>query len=284
MKFGAHFSASKGLPGLIDQADAVKADAIQLFARNPRGRGESKIEPEDAKAFRDEIKKRKWTVVIHAPYYVNIGSGVDRNRRIAVEVAAADLEKADYIGADYVVVHMGTPGDDRELKDCTPLAIKAVKDVLKKTPKVKAQLLLEVGAGPNRVGGTFEQLAAILKGVKSPRVGVCLDTAHVYLAGYDIRGKGMKKVLDEFDKKVGLKHLKVIHVNDTQSELGSGHDRHYHLGKGTVGLETFKTLMKDKRLKDKVFILETPKEDKGSGIGDNPDLVNLKLLKKFAGK
>lgn len=284
MKLGAHFSAAKGLAGLIEQAEAVDADAIQLFARNPRGRGETKIAPEDAKAFREELKKRKWTVVIHAPYYVNIGSGVDRNRKIAVEVAAADLEKADYIGAGYVVVHLGTPGDGHtELEDCTPLATKAVKDALKKAPKSKAMLLLEVGAGPNRVGGRFEQVAAILNGVKSTRVGVCLDTAHSYLAGYDLRGAKMKDVLDEFDKVIGLKHLKVIHVNDTQSELGSGHDRHYHLGKGTIGRKAFQVLMEDRRLKDKIFILETPKEDKGSGIGKDPDLKNLKLLKRFAG-
>ncbi len=255
---------------------------MQIFARNPRGRGETKIPADDAKAFRELLKKRGWTLVIHAPYYVNIGSGVDRNRKIAVEVAAADLEKADYIGADYVVVHLGTPGDGADLDDCTALAVKAVKDALKKAPKSKATLLLETGAGPNRVGGSFEQLAAILKGVDSKRVGVCIDTAHMFLAGHDVRDAGMKEVLDEFDKTVGLKHVKVVHVNDTQSALGSGHDRHYHLGKGEIGRKAYQTLMSDKRLKDKIFILETPKEDKGSGLGSDPDKKNLALLRKFA--
>jgi deoxyribonuclease-4 len=282
MKFGAHLSIAKGLNGVVTETDAIGGNAVQIFARNPRGRGETKIPAEDAKAFRELLKERGWTLVIHAPYYVNIGSGVDRNRKIAVEVAAADLEKADFIGAEYVVVHMGTPGDGHELEDCTKLAIKAVKDALKKAPKSKAMLLLETGAGPTRVGGSFEQLSAILKGVNSKRVGVCIDTAHMYLAGYDLRGKGMKKVLDEFDKKVGLKHVKVIHVNDTQSALGSGHDRHYHLGKGTIGIDAYKVMMADKRLKDKIFILETPKEDKDSGIGDEPDKKNLALIKKFA--
>lgn len=282
MKFGAHLSIAKGLSGLVKETEALNADAVQMFARNPRGRGETKIPAEDAKAFRELVKERDWTVVIHAPYYVNIGSGVDRNRRIAVEVAAADLEKADYIDAQYVVVHMGTPGDGASLEDCTKLAIKAIKDALKKSAKSKAMLLLETGAGPNRVGGTFEQLAAILKGVGSKRVGVCLDTAHIFLADYDVRGVGMKKVLNKFDRIVGLKQVKVIHVNDTQSVLGSGHDRHYHLGKGQIGRDAYKVLMQDKRLKDKVFILETPKEDKGSGIGDEPDRKNLALLRKFA--
>lgn len=282
MKFGAHLSIAKGLDGLVKETEVLGADAVQIFARNPRGRGETKIPADDAKAFRELLKERGWTLVIHAPYYVNIGSGVDRNRKIAVEVAAADLEKADYIGADYVVVHLGTPGDGAELEDCTTLAIKAVKDALKKASKSNATLLLETGAGPNRVGGSFEQLAAILKGVDSKRVGVCIDTAHMFLAGHDVRGAGMKEVLDEFDKTIGLKHVKVVHVNDTQSALGSGHDRHYHLGKGEIGRKAYQTLMSDKRLKDKIFILETPKEDKGSGLGSDPDKKNLALLKKFA--
>ena len=284
MKLGAHLSIAKGLPGLVAATEELDADAVQIFARNPRGRGEAKIPADEAKAFRELLRERGWTLVIHAPYYVNIGSGVDRNRQIAVAVAAADLEKADYIGAEYVVVHMGTPGDGASLEDCTPLAVKAVKDALKKAPKSKATLLLETGAGPNRVGGSFEQLAAILKGVESARVGVCIDTAHVFLAGYDVRGAGMKKVLNEFDKTVGLKQLKVVHVNDTESALGSGHDRHYHLGKGKIGREAYKVLMQDKRLKEKIFILETPKEDKGSGIGADPDKKNLALLRKFAGR
>jgi deoxyribonuclease IV len=281
VKFGAHLSAAKGLPGLIAQAEALEADAIQMFARNPRGRGESVIPAEEAKSFRQELKRRGWTLVIHAPYYVNIGSGVDRNRRIAVEVAAADLEKADFIGADFVVVHLGTP-KDKSLEDCTDLTIKAVKATLAKA-KSKAMMLLEIGAGPNRVGGTFEQLAAIFKGVGSKRVGICLDTCHLFVAGYDVRGRGMKTVIDEFDRVVGLKHLKVFHVNDTQSKLGSGWDKHWHLGKGQIGREAFKVLMADRRLKDLPFILETPKEDKDSQLKD-PDRVNLGLLKKLAKK
>lgn len=283
MKFGAHLSIAKGLPALLAQAEGYGMDAVQAFARNPRGRGETKIAPEDAKAFREELAKRGWTMVIHAPYYVNIGSGVDRNRRIAIEVAVADLEKADYIGAEYVVVHLGTPGDGHTIEDCTALTIQAVKDVLAQT-KSKAKLLLETGAGPNRVGGTFEQLAAILKGVNSKRIGICLDTCHMFVAGYDIRGKKMKDVLDEFDRTIGFEHLPVIHANDTESGLGSGHDRHYHIGKGEIGREAFKVLLGDKRLKDRIILLETPKEDKGSGIGDDPDAVNLALIRKLAGK
>lgn len=282
MKFGAHLSISKGLPKLLAQAEGYGMDAVQIFARNPRGRGETKVPADDAKAFREELKKRGWTMVIHAPYYVNIGSGVDRNRRIASEVAAADLSKGDYLGAEYVVVHLGTPGDDKSLEECTPLAIKAVKEALKKAGSTKSMLLLETGAGPNRVGGTFEQLAAILKGVNSKRVGVCLDTCHMYVAGHDVRGAGMKKVLDKFGKIVGFQHLRVVHCNDTLSNLGSGLDRHYHLGKGQIGRETFKVMLTDKRLKDMTFILETPKEDKDSGLGDDPDVKNLALLKKLA--
>lgn len=282
MKFGAHLSIAKGLPNLLEHAERYGMDAVQAFARNPRGRGETKVPAADAKAFRDELKRRQWTMVIHAPYYVNIGSGSTRNRKIAAEVAVADLEKADYLGAEYVVVHLGTPGD-KELADCTELTIAAVKEVLGKT-KAKAKLLLENGAGPNRVGGRFEQLAAILEGVDSSRVGVCLDTCHAYVAGYDLRGSGMRRVLDEFDQVVGMKQLRVIHANDTKSGLGSGSDRHWHIGQGEIGEAAFRTLLRDKRLGAVPVLLETPKQDRSPQFDGDPDAVNLALLKKLAGR
>lgn len=281
MKFGAHLSMSKGPKGLLVQADELGADAIQIFARNPRGRGEAKVTEPEAKEFRAELAKRKATLVIHAPYYVNIGSGTPKNQQISRNVTKLDLEKGDLIGADYLVVHLGGSGDGFSVEDGTKYAIKTVKDILKST-KAKTMLLLETSAGTSRVGSRFEQLRQILDGIKSPkRVGVCLDTCHVFTAGYDVRGKKMKAVINEFDRVVGLKHLKVIHCNDTLSDLGGGLDRHWHIDQGQIGREAFKLLLQDKRLKDLPFILETPKEDK-TGKMKNPDRTNLALLKKLA--
>lgn len=282
MKFGAHLSISKGLPKLVEQVDSYGMDAVQIFARNPRGRGETKVAEEDAAAFRKELKDRDWKMFIHAPYYVNIGSSTPKNRAVAVEVMKLDLEKSDLLGAQGVVVHLGGAGEGFEIADGTKTAIENVKKILKETD-TKCRILLETSAGPKKVANQFEQLAEILKGIgNEKRVGVCMDTCHMFVSGYDIRGKKMKTVLDQFDAAIGLDRIDVIHTNDTLSEIGGGLDRHYHIGKGQIGEEAFTVLLKDKRLKDKTIILETPKEDKGSGLGDDPDVKNLALLKKLA--
>ena len=182
-----------------------------------------------------------------------------------------------------VIVHLGSRGDAETIEECTDHAIKTVTALLKKT-KAKTRLLLETSAGPNRVASSFEQMRAILDGVGQPdRVGVCFDTCHVFVTGYDIRGTGMKKVLDEFDKHVGLKRLDVVHCNDTQATIGSGWDKHWHIGQGEIGEAAFKHLLRDKRLKDLSFILETPKKDKSPEIKEDPDAVNTAALKRLAG-
>jgi deoxyribonuclease-4 len=282
LKFGAHLSIAKGLPALQQQVEEYGMTAVQMFARNPRGRGETQVPEAEAKSFREATTKRGWPVVIHAPYYVNVGSGSKNNQRIAREVTKLDLEKGDYIGASYVVVHMGSPGDNCTINECTEHAIRTVGEVLE-TTDAKTMLLLETSAGPKKVASRFEQMRLILDGIKQPkRVGVCLDTCHVYVSGYDISSaKGMKNMLDEFGKVVGFEHLKLIHANDTQSRLGSGWDKHWHIGQGNVGKEAFKTLLQDKRIQDLPVILETPKENPETGEKD-ADTMNLAALKRLA--
>lgn len=283
-RFGAHLSISKGLPKLVEQVDGYGMTAVQIFGRNPRGRGETKVAAADAAAFRKELHDRDWKLFIHAPYYVNIGSSTPKNRRVAVEVMKLDLEKGDLLGAQGVVVHLGGAGDGFEIADGTKTAIENVQKLLKETDTT-CRVLLETSAGPKKVANQFEQLAEILDGIgDTKRVGVCMDTCHMFVSGYDVTGKKMKTVLDQFDVAVGLNRVDVIHTNDTLSDIGSGLDRHYHLGKGSIGEEAFKVLVTDKRLQDMTFILETPKEDKGSGLGDDPDPKNLALLKKLAKK
>lgn len=282
MKFGAHLSIAKGLPALLKQVEDYGMEAVQMFARNPRGRGETKVPEDEAKAFRTTTTERGWPVVIHAPYYVNVGSGVANNQRIAREVTKLDLEKGDLIGAAYVVVHLGSPGEGSTVEECTDHAIRTVGEVLDSTD-AKTMLLLETSAGPNRVASRFDQMAKILEGVNQPkRVGVCLDTCHVYVSGYDVTGTGMKVMLDEFDSLIGFDQLKVIHTNDTQSDLGSGWDKHWHIGRGNIGDDAFKFLLNDKRVKEIPVILETPKENPDTGQKD-ADPMNLAKLKKLAG-
>ncbi len=268
------------MPGLLARSEEIGGTAIQIFARNPRGRGETVIPAEDAKAFRQELAARDGKLYIHAPYYVNVGSGQTRNQRIAIEVAAADLEKGDFLGADGVVVHLGTPGDGVTIEECTAHTVHTVTEILKKA-KTDCTLLLETSAGPKKVGSSFTQLRDILDGIGNPeRVGVCFDTCHVFVSGYDVRSTGMPKTLDEFDQLIGLERVGVFHCNDTLSALESGLDRHYHIGKGEIGEAAFRALLTDKRVQEHSFVLETPKEEKGTGYEDT-DVENIKVLKRL---
>lgn len=280
MKFGAHLSISKGLDALLAETEKIGGDAVQIFARNPRGRGETVIPEEVAAPFRAQLKERQWPLIIHAPYYVNVGSGTANNQRIAREVVKLDLEKGDLLGAEAVVVHLGTAGEGNSVDEAVPHTSETIKAILDST-NAKTRLLLETSAGTKRVGSRFEQLAEILSEVdQADRLGVCFDTCHVYTAGYDDSDKHMKEVLDAFDATVGLQHADVIHCNDTLSPLGGGRDAHWHIGLGNLGDEAFRLLVNDARLKDKTFIMETPKEPKGADI-ENPDVTNLARLRSL---
>lgn len=293
MRFGAHLSVAKGLPALLANADELGATAIQIFARNPRGRGEARVTEAEATAFRKGLRRRSAKLYIHAPYYVQVGAADARNRRIAAEVAAADLVKGDLLGADGVIVHFGGSVDEDDPDASTGHTVGTVRQALKKAGKTKCRLLLEISASHKRVGGTFEQIRGVLDGVGEPsRTGVCLDTCHLFTAGFDIRGAGATKVLNRFADTVGLRQLKVMHLNDTQSDLGQGLDRHFHIGQGRIGEAAFKNLLRDPRLRDMDFVLETPKEGwgeakrlpKGKGAPQlEADAKNLAVLRRLAG-
>lgn len=280
MKLGAHLSISKGLPAMLTEAERLGMTAVQVFARNPRGRGETAVPEDVAASFRKELAERGWPLVIHAPYYVNVGSGKENNQRISREVTKLDLEKGDLIGASYVVVHLGTPGDGFDIAKADAHTALTVKDILSGTD-ANTRLLLETSAGPTRVGSRFEQLADILTQVGQPdRLGICLDTCHLWVSGYDVRGEKMKEVIDEFDRVIGLDHLKVIHCNDTLSEFAVGRDAHWHIGMGKLGAETFRVLLNDARLQDRIFLLETPKEHPATHQ-KTADAMNMAAMKSL---
>ncbi len=280
MKLGAHLSISKGPMAMLNEAQVLGMNAVQAFARNPRGRGETIVPEADAAVFRKALADRDVPFVIHAPYYVNVGSGKPNNQRISREVTKLDLEKGDLLGASYVVVHLGTPGEEYDIATADAHTAVTVKDILDST-EARTMLLLETSAGEKKVGSRFEQLADILTQVGQPeRLGVCLDTCHLWVSGYDIRDDKMKGVIDEFERIIGLDRLKVIHLNDTQSEFARGRDAHWHIGQGQIGEGAFRELLNDARLQDKVFLMETPKDNPETGLKD-ADAVNLATLKRL---
>ncbi len=284
MLFGSHISAAGGPQNAPERAAEVGCEVFQFFSRPPQGGPGIKLTPEIIKQFKDNLKKyNQAECYIHAPYYINFASTVLRIRHSSINVIREELERGSKLGAKYLMTHLGSTklaGPKLGFYK-TWRAIQRILDGY----KGDCLLLLEISSGAgDLVGSTFEELRDLIKNVESSakykgKVGVCLDSCHMFAAGYDLRtAKAVKKTLDEFGKVVGFKYLKLMHCNDSVGEFGNNKDRHEHLGKGKIGLDGFKALVKDKRLKAANFILETPKDS------PQDDIRNLGVLRKFRGK
>jgi len=230
--------------------------------------------------FRRAIKSAKIKrTLAHDSYLINIGSPDETLYRQSVDALVAEVQRAEMLGLNYLVMHPGAhvnSGDDPSLAR----VITALDEVHARTPHVKVRILIENTAGQGScLGHRFEHLAVILKGVReSKRLGVCLDTCHMFAAGYPISSsKEYQSTMSEFRRVVGMKHLKAFHLNDSVRELGSRVDRHAHIGKGKIGVEAFRHVVTDPRFAKLPMILETPKEN-------NMDVTNLRILRKLLRK
>lgn len=283
MLFGSHVSAAGGVEKAPERAAAVGCEVFQFFSRPPQGGPAAKLTPNIITAFKNNCKKFKQAEsYIHTPYYINFASTTPRIRYGSIAVVREELERGTLLGSKYVMTHLGS------IKQAGPKlgfhktwrAIQRILDGYNGS----CLLLLEISSGAgDLVGSTFEELSSLIKNVESVgkykgRVGVCLDSCHMFAAGYDLRSKtAVKKTLDDFGRKVGFKYLKLMHVNDSAGDLGGKRDRHEHIGRGKIGLEGFRAMVQDKRLAKVNFILETPKDNPGN------DPRNLAILKKFRG-
>ena len=261
-KIGCHLSISDGYLSAAQQASAIGATTFQYFSRNPRGGSVRKIDENDIAAFNAYLKENNFAkIVAHAPYTLNACSAEPRTREFAHECMQGDLETMQYFDGFFYNFH---PGSYTTLSVDEGIAyiIKLLNDILR--PELKTTVLLEAMAGKgSEIGRSFEELKTIIGGVEhNENLGVLIDTCHVYSAGYDIVND-LDGVLEEFDKAVGLDRLKAIHVNDSMTEFGSHKDRHEKLGKGSLGLDAFARIINHEKLKDLVFILETPNEIEG---------------------
>lgn len=281
MKIGAHVSAAGGIFNAPVNAAKIGAETFQVFSRSPQGGPAPKLTKEVVGKFKAEMKRFGFTdFVIHTPYYINFASTTPRIRYGSISIVRDELERGTLLGASGVVTHLGST------KDAGPKlgfhktwrAIQRILDGYQGT----TQLLLEGSAGAgDLVGGTFEELAALIKNVESKasyrkKINICLDACHVFAAGYDLRTRAaVLATLKKFDQTVGLSRLKLLHANDSKFGLGDHHDRHEHIGRGQIGLEGFRTLMTDQKLKTVKAIIETP--------WDQTYAQDLKLLKKLRG-
>ena len=262
MKIGSHISSAKGYEAMGKQALKLGASTFAFFTRNPRGGSAKAVDKEDVEKFLTLWKAKGYgRIVAHAPYTLNACSDKPEVRRFAREAFAEDLQRMEYTPGNYYNFHPGShvgQGTEEGIRWITELLNECLYEEMTTT------VLLETMAGKgSEIGRSFEELQAILGQVRlSGKLGICLDTCHVWDAGDDIAGD-LDGVLEEFDRIVGLDRLKAIHINDSQNGLGSHKDRHARIGEGCIGLDAFVRLINHPKLEGLPFILETPNDDAG---------------------
>ena len=256
--FGCHLSASGGNLAMVNTALSIGADTFAFFTRNPRGSKAKKEDPADAARAVAALKENGFgKLVAHGAYTMNLCTADPEARAFAADILMDDLRRMAALPGNFYNFHPGSHvGQGVEAGiDQISLALRRAME-----PGYPVTVLLETMAGKgSEIGGRFEEIKAILDAVGSSRVGVCLDTCHVYDGGYDIVGD-LDGVLAEFDRIIGLDKLMALHVNDSKNPFGSHKDRHACLGEGSLGLETFRKIVTHPALRDKPMILETPNE------------------------
>ena len=262
LHLGCHLSASRGLLAMGQDALAIGATTFAFFTRNPRGGSARDYDPKEASALVDLMEGHGFgPLVAHAPYTMNLCSAKEDVREFGVRAMREDLAKLELLGGTFYNFHPGShvgQGPERGIE----LIVEGLDQVL--DPSLSSTVLLETMAGKGtEMGRSFEELAAIIAGVRHPEcLGVCLDTCHVHDAGYDILGD-LEGVLDEFDAAIGLSRLKALHLNDSKNPRGSHKDRHERIGEGELGVGTFANIVRNERLRGLPMVLETPNELEG---------------------
>ena len=275
MYFGAHVSSSGGLQNAPLNAAAFGCEVFQFFSRSPQGGPAPKLTPEMVEEFKancSEHDMKEW--VIHAPYYINFANVEERIRNNSIRIIREELERGSVLGAKYVMFHPGSAKDVGEEKG-RQYVIDGIKEIYEKYTGT-TELLIEISAGAGAViGDRFEEVAELLDGVGRPDLNVCFDTAHAFASGYDLRTEEtVHQTFAEFDKIIGLSRLKMSHCNDSKVELGARKDRHEHLGKGFIGLDGFKAIVKHPKLAHINLYLETE-----PGELREEDLATLKKMR-----
>ena len=277
---GAHLSIAKGLDNALYNAKKLECNALQIFTKSPTAWKERLISDKDADCF--ESAKNETgikTVISHASYLINIASPEKEKYNMSCNALKHEFIRSGMLGISNVVLHPGSHMGSG-CKTGIRLIAEGINELFLATPDLKTMLLLETTAGQGTsIGHRYEHIASIMQQVENKsRLGVCLDTCHIFAAGYDIRTRqAYERTMDAFDSIIGLEHLLLFHLNDSKKKLGSRVDRHEHIGKGFIGIKPFEFIMSDAKFVKIPKIIETPKE-KG---GKNWDRINIELLKSL---
>ena len=280
MKIGAHVKTSGGVDKAIDRAEAIGAETIQIFSGAPQAWRRKEYRPEEVEAYKTRVVETGIEpAFVHGVYLVNLATDIQDNLAKSLHALTHDMNVCHLLGAAGVIFHIGShrgAGYDQVLRQ----VVESIGNVVEATPE-DTWLILENSAGMGgAIGSSFAELGGIIREAGSPRVKVCLDTQHMFAAGYDVRTKdGLEAAMSEFEAEVGLDRLVAVHANDSKCDLAGGLDRHENIGEGHIGLDGFRSVMSHPAFKDVPFLLETPGFDK---LG--PDLRNVETLKSVREK
>jgi deoxyribonuclease-4 len=279
VRIGVHVSIAGGLDRAVDRAVERGCDVFQIFSRSPRGWRAKDLSSDEVDRFRTKMEVSGTALAVdHMPYLPNLASPREEVYSRSVDLLMAELDRCQRLGLPYLVTHLGShlgsgwETGKKRIVDALDAALSdANRDVM---------LLLENTSGTkNSMGSSFEEIAAIIDavGTSSFRVGVCLDTCHLFTAGYDLRTKGdLHSTLEQFDQFIGLNRLKLVHLNDSRGTFGSRLDRHEHIGLGEIGIEGFREILQNEFLRGLPMILETPVDKRRDDAG------NLKAVRELA--
>ncbi|WP_316506716.1 deoxyribonuclease IV [Nitrosopumilus sp.] len=278
MKIGCHVSISGSIDKAVDNAVERECTAFQIFTRNPRGWNAKKLTSVDITNYKSKLKASKidrFATCAHMPYLPNLATPKDDGFKKSVDALIKEVERCAQLEIPYLVTHLGShlgTGED--------VGIKRLVEGLTKAGDTKndVMILLENTAGQkNSVGSEFEQLGEIFNQLKpTKKFGVCFDSCHAFVAGYDLRTeKKVKETFEDFDKYVGIENLKILHLNDAKGSIGCNLDRHYHLGLGGIGEKGIAAIVKFANKRKIPIILETPIDD------DRDDFENIRKAKEF---
>ena len=279
MQIGCHVSISGSIDRAIDNAIERECSAFQIFTRNPRGWHAKDLSKEDIANFKSKLKESgidRLAICAHMPYLPNLATPKEEGLEKSVETLVNEVERCAQLGIPYLVTHLGShlgTGEDdgiKRLVESLSIAGQTKNDVM---------ILLENTAGQkNSVGSDFKQLGEIFNQLKPrKKFGVCFDSCHAFVAGYDLRTEEkVKETFDQFDRYVGIGNLKILHLNDAKGDIGCNLDRHYHLGLGGIGEKGIAAIVKFANKRKIPIILETPIDD------DRDDFGNIRKAKEFA--
>ncbi|PIR16659.1 MAG: deoxyribonuclease IV [Deltaproteobacteria bacterium CG11_big_fil_rev_8_21_14_0_20_49_13] len=280
---GAHFSISGGLFEAARRAGALHCNTIQIFTKNSNQWEATPLLEADIVRFQNECSAQGVRLAFsHTGYLINLATAEDGVHGLSMRSMMQELKRAESLELPFIVVHPGSHKGAGEIVGIVQV-VESLKELIDDTEGFRVKIALETTAGQGRsMGYKFEHFDEIFKRLPAKymkRIGVCMDTAHIFAAGYDIRDKkGYVATMKSFDDLIGIENLLAIHLNDSAKDLGSRVDRHENLGKGYIGLDAFTMLLRDKRFFNVPFVLETPKVD-----NDANDKKNLRIIRKIVG-